>query len=78
MELASLGLDIGIFCDFLYSVLLLNAIVGLGLLGLALSSSRRPGRSGTATGRRRTRPRPGQPRAAQAFPCTPLDIIFCS
>jgi hypothetical protein len=34
---ASLGLDIGIFCDFLYSVLLLRVILGLYLLGLALS-----------------------------------------
>jgi hypothetical protein len=37
MWLASLGLDIGIFCDFLDSVLLLNAILGLDFLGLALS-----------------------------------------
>ena len=34
---ASLGLDIGIFCDFLYSVLLMSAILGLDFLGLALS-----------------------------------------
>jgi hypothetical protein len=39
MGLASLGLDIDIFCDFLYSVLiiLLKAILGLDFLGLALS-----------------------------------------
>ena len=40
MGLASLRLDIGIFCNFLYSVLLRNAILGLDFLGLALSSSR--------------------------------------
>jgi hypothetical protein len=34
---ASLRLDIGIFCDFLYSVLILQAILGLDFLGLALS-----------------------------------------
>jgi hypothetical protein len=37
MEQASFGLDIGIFCDFLHSVLLLNATSGLNFLGLALS-----------------------------------------
>ena len=37
MGLASLGLEIGICYDFLYNVLLLNAILGLGFLGLALS-----------------------------------------
>jgi hypothetical protein len=41
MELASLGLGIRIFCDYLLSVLLLNAILGPDLLGLALS--RAPG-----------------------------------
>jgi hypothetical protein len=40
MALASFGLDIGIFCDCLYSVLLLNAILALYFLGLALSSPR--------------------------------------
>ena len=35
--LASLGLQIGIFCDFLYSVLLLSAVLGLDFLGLTLS-----------------------------------------
>ena len=40
MGLISLWLDIGIFCDFLYSVLLLSSILGLDFLGLALSSSR--------------------------------------
>jgi hypothetical protein len=39
MGLASLGLEIGVFFDFLYSVLLLNEILGLYLLGLALSRS---------------------------------------
>ena len=34
---ASLGLDIGIFFEFLRSVLLFNAISGLGVLGRALS-----------------------------------------
>ena len=37
MGLASLGLEIGIFCDFLYSVILLNVFLGLDFLGLALS-----------------------------------------
>jgi hypothetical protein len=37
MGLTSLGLETGIFCDFLYSALLLNAILGLYVLGLALS-----------------------------------------
>ena len=37
MGLASLGLEIGIICDFPCSVLLLNAILGLYFLGLALS-----------------------------------------
>jgi hypothetical protein len=37
MGLASLGLAIGIFCDFLCSVLLLNAILGIDFLGRALS-----------------------------------------
>jgi hypothetical protein len=37
MGLASLGLEIGIFCGFLYSVLLWNAILGLYFLGRALS-----------------------------------------
>ena len=39
--LASLGLEIGIFCGFLYSVLLLSVILGLDYLGLALSPGRR-------------------------------------
>jgi hypothetical protein len=33
MGLASLGLEIGIFCDLLYSVLLLDALLGLYFLG---------------------------------------------
>ena len=37
MGLVNVGLDISIFGDFLYSVLLLSAIVGLDFLGLALS-----------------------------------------
>ena len=37
MGLASFGLVIGIFCDFLYSVRILNTILVLDLLGLALS-----------------------------------------
>jgi hypothetical protein len=36
MGLASLGLEIGISCDLLYSVLLLNTILWLGFLGRAL------------------------------------------
>ena len=36
MGLTSLGLEIGIFCDFLYSVLLLSVALGLDFLGLAL------------------------------------------
>jgi hypothetical protein len=35
MGLASLRLDISIFCDFLYSVFLLDAILGLDFLRLA-------------------------------------------
>jgi hypothetical protein len=37
MGLASFGLEIGIFCEFLHCVLLLSAILGLDFLGLALS-----------------------------------------
>jgi hypothetical protein len=37
MGLARLDLEIGIFCDFLYSVLLLNEILGLYFLERALS-----------------------------------------
>jgi hypothetical protein len=37
MGLASLGLDIGTFCDFLYSVLLLSVFLELDFLGLDLS-----------------------------------------
>ena len=37
MGLASLGLDIGIFCDSQYSVLLLSVLSGLDFSGLALS-----------------------------------------
>jgi hypothetical protein len=37
MGLTSLGIKIGILCDFLYSVLLFNAILGLYFLELALS-----------------------------------------
>ena len=43
MGLASLGLEIGIFCYFLYSVLLFNAILGLDFLGRALSRPQVPG-----------------------------------
>jgi hypothetical protein len=39
MGRASLGLEIGTSYDFLYSVLLLNAILGLDFLGLALSGA---------------------------------------
>ena len=39
MGLASLGLEINIFCDSIYSVFLLNAILGLYFLGLARSRS---------------------------------------
>ena len=49
MGLASLGLDIGIPCDFLYSVLLFKAILGLDFSGLALPSpGRDPRRRGEA------------------------------
>ena len=34
--LANFGLDIGILCDFLYSILLLSVILGLYFLGLTL------------------------------------------
>ena len=37
LGLASLGQAIGILCDLIYSVLQLNAILGLYFLGLALS-----------------------------------------
>ena len=37
MGLASFGLEIGVFCDFLDRVLLLSVILGLYFLGLALS-----------------------------------------
>ena len=39
MGLARLGLDVGIFGEFLYIVLLLSVILGLDFLGLALSRS---------------------------------------
>ena len=39
MGLASLGLDIDIFCDFLYIVLLVNSILALDFLGRALSKA---------------------------------------
>jgi hypothetical protein len=41
MGLASLALSTGVFCDFLYSILLLNTILGLDFLGLALYPGRR-------------------------------------
>ena len=51
MGLASLGLDIGIFCDFLYSVLLLSVILGLlDFLGLALSRPQGPHRGHAEAG----------------------------
>ena len=34
MGLASLALDIGIFCKFLYRIILLNVFLGLDFLGL--------------------------------------------
>jgi hypothetical protein len=37
MGLASLGVEIGILCDLLYSILLLCVVLGLDFLGLALS-----------------------------------------
>ena len=46
MGLASLGLDIGISCDYLYSIFQLNVILALYFLGLALS--RPQGHSGRA------------------------------
>ena len=47
MGLASLGLDTGVLCDFIYSVLLLNAIFGLDfLLGApCISAAGEPTRS---------------------------------
>jgi hypothetical protein len=39
----SRALDIGVFCDFLYSVLLLHMILGLDFSGLALSWPQRRG-----------------------------------
>ena len=42
MGLASLGLEIAIFCDFLHSVLILNAILWLDFSGLALTALSRP------------------------------------
>jgi hypothetical protein len=43
MGLASFGLGIGIFCDFVYSVLLSNTALGLDFLGLALLQPQVPG-----------------------------------
>jgi hypothetical protein len=40
MGLASLALNIGVFCDFLYNILLFKAILGLDFLRLALSRRR--------------------------------------
>ena len=37
MGLGTFGLEIGMLCDFLYIVFLLNAVLGLDFLGLALS-----------------------------------------
>jgi hypothetical protein len=37
MGLTSFGLEIGIFCDLLYSVLLFSVILRLDFLGLDLS-----------------------------------------
>ena len=54
MGLASLGLESGIFYNFLYSMILLSVILGLYFLGLALSWPRR-GRRGP---RRAQRPSP--------------------
>jgi hypothetical protein len=50
--LASLGLEIDIFSDILYSILLHNAILGLDFLGLALSAGKA----------RSTRQKPWRPR----------------
>jgi hypothetical protein len=36
MGLASLALNISVFCNFLYSILLFNAVLGIDFLGLAL------------------------------------------
>ena len=40
MGLVSLALIIGVFCDFIYSILLVNAILWLDFLGLALFRQR--------------------------------------
>jgi hypothetical protein len=40
MGLASLGLDIDVFCNFIYSVLQLNVILGVDFLGLAYPGRR--------------------------------------
>jgi hypothetical protein len=50
MGLASFGLAIGIFCDFLQSVSLLNASLGLDFLGLALSRPQVGARDGLCRG----------------------------
>jgi hypothetical protein len=53
MGLASLALNIGVFCDFIHSILLFDAILGLDSSGLALSWRRCAAwqRSCTPTGR---------------------------
>ena len=56
MGLASLRLEIGIFCDFLHSVFLLGVILGVDFLGLALS---RPQARLPAADHRRERPGEG-------------------
>jgi hypothetical protein len=58
MGVASFGLDIGVFYDLLYSVLLLSVILGLDFLGRALPCS----------GRRRAR----QPHLRHVLPAARL------
>jgi hypothetical protein len=58
MGLVSSGLDIGIFCGFLYCVFLVNMILGLVFLGLALPRPQvQPLASRSSVGSTRARPR---------------------
>jgi hypothetical protein len=65
--LASLGLDIGIFCDFIRSILILNVILELYFLGLALS--RPQVRRGPARDHLRPAVRHRRPWSARAGSC---------
>jgi hypothetical protein len=86
MGLASLGPQIGIFCDFrytsMYSVLLLNAVLGLDFLGLALSRPQVQRRAEPGNGPRRVpqrrdpRPAGGSPSAVKPLSHTPVYFLY--